>query len=322
MAWSILAGTKPCGEATEIETRDAIPGGSEVEEKKNMRKVRLARVVGALILVAVCFISWKVVPEWLRRKQHAEFCRAAGNGDIEKVKEFIAQGVDVNYVPKPIPAVFRMRRRGVWVTPLHYAAYESAPKTLEVAKVLLDNGANVNAQGYGPGDTPLDRAIRYFRSPTMGDEYTRLYKSKVRLLIDRGADARYMSGGGRSALAVAVQSGDREVFDMVMGLNIEDRQKDSALVEAIRSGREDYVQSLLEDGAPANPSSARLGTTPLHEAVAVDHLRIVQLLLAHGAEVNALKHDVWSRKTPLDIATDERIAAELKLHGAVGATAK
>ena len=64
---------------------------------------------------------------------------AAGGGDIEAVKEFLAAGADVN-----------AKSNGGW-TPLHSAANK------EIAELLIAKGADVNAKN-GFGQTPLDAA--------------------------------------------------------------------------------------------------------------------------------------------------------------------
>ena len=103
---------------------------------------------------------------------------AARAGSIEAVKQFIADGADVN------------AKAGDATTPLHFAAVlghteiaelliakdadvnakadkETTPLHLaseydqkEVAELLISKGADVNAK-YNDGDTPLDRAIKF-----------------------------------------------------------------------------------------------------------------------------------------------------------------
>ena len=67
---------------------------------------------------------------------------AAQTGNIEAVKQHLADGVDVNAKP------------GSGWTPLHYAAREGHK---EITDLLLTNGADVNAKN-DEGGTPLDWA--------------------------------------------------------------------------------------------------------------------------------------------------------------------
>ena len=67
---------------------------------------------------------------------------AADEGDIDKVKELIENGADINAFDEDLS-----------FTPLHYAVTE---KHIEVVKYLLSKGANVNAhQEEKIGETPL-----------------------------------------------------------------------------------------------------------------------------------------------------------------------
>jgi len=70
---------------------------------------------------------------------------AAGEGNIEAVKQHLAAGTDVDV---------KAEWYDEW-TPLHYAAYSSQK---EVAELLIDKGADVNAKDKN-GKTPLDWAV-------------------------------------------------------------------------------------------------------------------------------------------------------------------
>ena len=68
---------------------------------------------------------------------------AAKQGDIEAVKQFIANGADVN-------------AKDEWLgTPLHQAAREDH---MEIVELLIAKGADVNVKD-GSGDTPLHYAV-------------------------------------------------------------------------------------------------------------------------------------------------------------------
>ena len=73
---------------------------------------------------------------------------AAESGNIEAVKQAIADGADVN------------ARSEFGYTPLHFAAQNSRR---EIAELLIANGADVNAKNES-GNTPLDKAINFNRT--------------------------------------------------------------------------------------------------------------------------------------------------------------
>jgi ankyrin repeat protein len=70
---------------------------------------------------------------------------AVFEGDLPKVKQLVAGGVDIN------------KRNKKKVTPLHVAAYQGNTRHIVMAKWLLANGANAGARDF-EGKTPLDKA--------------------------------------------------------------------------------------------------------------------------------------------------------------------
>ena len=76
--------------------------------------------------------------------QSAEIHQAAYHGDLNKVKELLQKGV------KPD------ERDSFGGTALHAAMFQ---KNMQIVKLLLQNGFNVNAQGTQNGYTPLHDAV-------------------------------------------------------------------------------------------------------------------------------------------------------------------
>jgi ankyrin repeat protein len=73
-------------------------------------------------------------------------------------------------------------------------------------------------------------------------------------------------------------------------------------VGAARAGHVEIVRALLDAGAPVNP--VRPGPqTPLHAAVATNNLELVKLLLAHGADLEAVNA---MGQSSLELATTYR----------------
>ena len=141
-------------------------------------------------------------------------------------------------------------------TPLHFAAQNGH---LEVVRLLLERGANVNAQNtdelwWRERRTPLHFAAQNG------------HLDVVRLLLERGANVNAETSGvaGWTPLHFAAQNGHLEV-----------------------------VRVLLERGANVNAQTtlfwedADARRTPLHYATKNGHLEVVRLLLERGANVNA-----------------------------------
>ena len=146
--------------------------------------------------------------------------KAAGVGDIEAVKQHLADGVDVN------------ARNDVKSTPLHYAIGNGHK---EVVELLIAKGADVNAVTMW-GGTPLCHArgdethhleiakllIAEGADMTVNgnvDRDTLLHSVKDRaiakLLIDKGADVNARNVYGFTPLDQAYSNGYRDVADLI-----------------------------------------------------------------------------------------------------------
>ena len=110
--------------------------------------------------------------------------KAAEKGNIKAVKQAIADGADVNANDKDF----------VW-TPLHYAVRHGHK---EIAELLIEKGANVNAKNKYR-TTPLHRAAAWD------------HKEVAELLIAEGADVNARDNGGRTPL----DWDDDEVADLL-----------------------------------------------------------------------------------------------------------
>ncbi|WP_135550396.1 ankyrin repeat domain-containing protein [Paenibacillus cymbidii] len=74
---------------------------------------------------------------------------------------------------------------------------------------------------------------------------------------------------------------------------------------AAHFGHEEAALFLLGNGADPNRKGrdGNLDNTPLHAAIAGNHLHVAQLLLRHGADANALCEGTWRKGfTPLHVA--------------------
>ncbi len=216
---------------------------------------------------------------------------AVKSGSPEMVRRMIAAGADVKASDERAP--------------LMWLAGTNRPLTapdLEIAQILIQSGARVDARGINQ-KTPLHQAATYNHA------------GLTKILIEKGADtAAKESFGGGTPLHVACE-----------GVAVI-----SAQGEMVRRGALETVDSLLRGGARPNARDKH-GITPLHVAARFLHIHVVDRLIAAGADIHARTDAGW---TPLHFAAagwnyydlkgtkrelcDEQIFRLLVLRGADG----
>ncbi|KAI8334078.1 ankyrin repeat-containing domain protein [Choanephora cucurbitarum] len=187
-------------------------------------------------------------------------------GHLDKVKELIELGADVNF-----------KDNAGW-TPLHEAALKGQ---YEIGKHLIACGAEINVRGFGL-DTPLHDACSS-NSPEC-----------VQLLVDAGADVFALNEAEKRPIDLCTDEACQRILQAKMNelerLIARDQQGRSSLHRACISNRLQKAQSLIEQGADVNAKDNQ-EATPLHLACASGHLNIVKLLIDQGAIVNILGTD-------------------------------
>ncbi len=108
-------------------------------------------------------------------------------------------------------------------------------------RLLLDNGADVNDDGYFSGFSPLHMAVICDRRPI------------AELLLDRGASVSQADKNGMTPLHLAAVFGGKDAVELLLGrqanLNAPDGAGDTPLHWAARYGNAEAVRSLLVAGA-------------------------------------------------------------------------
>jgi ankyrin repeat protein len=186
---------------------------------------------------------------------------AAGGGDIEAVKEFLAIGADVN------------AKAGNGTTPLHDAA------TKEITELLIANGADVNAKD-DDGWIPLLYAVE-------GG-----YNEIVELLIDKGSDVNVKDKRGFTPLHWVSISGHKEAAELLIDngadVNAMRGGGGTPLSYAASWGHEEIVELLIANGADVNVKDA-FSETPLDVATHPDNpnasAETADLLRKHGGKI-------------------------------------
>ncbi|XP_025891116.1 ankyrin repeat and SOCS box protein 11 isoform X3 [Nothoprocta perdicaria] len=203
---------------------------------------------------------------------------------------------------------------GSWAdrSPLHDAAFQGRLLSLKTliaqaclgghvacAKVLLENGAQVNAVTVD-GLTPLFNAC------------CRGSVACVNMLLEFGANPQ-LGNHLASPLHEAVKRGHRECMEILLAHEVdidqEDVQHGTPLYVACTYQRTDCVRKLLELGANVNVGK-RLDT-PLHAAARKSNVEVVILLTDYGASLKCRNADF---KCALDLAApNSKVAQELLL---------
>jgi ankyrin repeat protein len=189
--------------------------------------------------------------------------RAVKTGNMEVVKLLVEAGADVN--------------AGDW-PPLLQAVEEN---NTAIAEYLIDHGANVNPRG---DKDPWDWGPIQYAS---GLKINNI--EMIKLLIAKGADISV--GGSITALQMALFTGRRDVFDLLIQHGADVNAKDyqggyTPLYFAIHSDDSYYMNTLIAKGADVN-SKYQEGETLLGSAAITGRTESVKVLLEAGADVNA-----------------------------------
>jgi ankyrin repeat protein len=162
------------------------------------------------------------------------------------------------------------------MTPLLYAARDGR---MEIARLLLDGGANVNQPDVN-GITPLIIAI------------TNNHPDVARFLIDRGADIKAVDWYGRTPLWAAVETRNMDVDNATFENSI-DRAPYLELIQLLlERGADPNVR--MKEVAPIRRDFLRVtgslawvdftGQTPFVTASLAGDLAVMKLLLKHRAD--------------------------------------
>jgi len=245
-----------------------------------------AKVAILLMLVPVTGVSiliWKA--SHTIAKPDISIYRAAERGLYKEVEAHILTGTPVNSLS------------GEGHSPLYFAVLSGKR---DVVDLLLDNGANPDAEGVGQ-TSPL------YAAAGQGD------LQMVKDLIAAGANPAKERRGGDTPLSAAAESGNPEVVKLLLakGANPNatlSNSANTALCNACIKGNIASVQALLDAGAKVDVRGFS-GRTPLHFAVVNGNYGVAKLLLEHGADADERDDNyVPPLSTALTKHVDEKIS--------------
>ena len=171
-------------------------------------------------------------------------------------------------------------------TALHEASIRGH---LEFARMLIEHGADVNAQDYRKS-TPLHLASM------------RVHVELAQMLLERGADVNAQGDFNSTPLHLALEGGHVDFAQMSLergaDVNAQDNHKSTPLHLALKGGHVDFARMLIERGADVTVQD-NYKSTLLHLASEGGHVDFAQMPLERGADVNAQDN---YKLTPLHLA--------------------
>merc|ERR1712123_198476 len=207
------------------------------------------------------------------------FLAACAAGDREEVKVLLGRGADIDTANVD------------GLTALHQACIDD---NLDMVEFLVANGADVN-RGDNEGWTPLHATA------SCG------FLSIAKFLLEHGANVAAVSNDGELAIDISESDEMEDLLQKeidVRQINCEDarnREEQCML---------DDARDWLNLGKYGDSPHHKTGATALHVASAKGYIKVINLLIKGGADVNQQDFDGW---TPLHAAAHwaQREACEL-----------
>ncbi|XP_061883255.1 ankyrin-2-like isoform X5 [Entelurus aequoreus] len=226
---------------------------------------------------------------------NTSFLRAARAGNIDKVLEFLKNGVDISTCNQNglnalhlaakeghQDLVEELLDRGAPVdsstkkgnTALHIASLAGQK---EVVRLLVKRGGDVNSQSQN-GFTPLYMAAQ------------ENHLEVVRYMLENEGNQSIATEDGFTPLAIALQQGHNSVVSLLLEHDTKGKVRLPALHIAARKDDTKSAALLLQNDHNADVQSKN-GITPLHVASKRGNTNMVVLLLDRGAQIDAKTRD-------------------------------
>ena len=181
-------------------------------------------------------------------------------------------------------------------------------RQLKVATFLLDHQANIELRDAN-GFTPLLLAAK------------RGYGDMIDLLLSRGADINAgVQSSGQTVLHLTTLQGSKSLTEQLLArgakVNAPDASGKTPLYVAAKMGFKAMAELLLAHGADVNIKDNERGMTPLAVAVDAGNQPLVDLLIAHQSDVNSQTKDGTTLLSIAVLHNQLDIAQVLLKHGA------
>jgi len=242
--------------------------------------------------------DWRSEKDRLQEVAAIEYAQsilvAAMKKDVEVIKSFVSEGVDVNIKDENDR------------TPLHVAA-ATEKENIEIVKFLVSKGADVNAETFF-GETPLTEAV--FRGNG----------EVAKFLISQGADVNAKNAPFAPLYTAACYVKDADVVKYLVskGANVNTPTRVGKwypLHGAACNKNSEVAEFIVSQGAEVNVKNER-GETPLHRAAETENIEVLKFFVSIGADVNAKIDDddkLNSGWTPLHFAAEKGNVEAVKI---------
>ncbi len=232
-----------------------------------------------------------LAPWFARGGTHAEFLNACLTANLSVTRRLLKEDASLANIPSGE------------VTPLRLAAFYGHT---ELAELLIHHGADVNTVASDEIDYPLHIAAQSG------------HRGVIKVLLNHGAAVDALDRLQQTPLLRAAKMNHKEAIRILIeaGANTEHRGgyfDSTALQYAIFEGSAEAVGELVRLGADVNAETSKNswlffrllsenqwplldaceGTRPLYMAICLVRYEIAELLLNHGADINALSFG-WS----------------------------
>ena len=235
-------------------------------------------------------------------------CKAAKDGDLERVRFLLDSGENPNAVSQSVNANPQATDSIVGDSALRFAVFA---ERADIVKALLEGGADVN-KANKDGATPLSASTNHSSAeialillgaganPDAADieGWTALMftaeQSVAKALLNAGANPNMVNKEGLTALMFAAGKGNLEVAKVLLdtgaNLNVMDIEGWTALMFVAEQGNPEIAKVLLNAGANPNMAENK-GWTALMLALANEHSKVAKVLLNASANPNMANQD-------------------------------